>query len=133
MIADGTLPEALDAIRGLLSGGCPGRRPSGHYPPRAAIGYLGQRQVPSDSAKSKRREQMVRAYILMTLEPGKAMDVVQRLRREAGVLQVDAITGEYDAIAQIQADDVKGIGSLIVDRIQSFSGVSRTITCLAVE
>ena len=76
---------------------------------------------------------MFRAYILMTLEPGKAMDVVQRMRREEGVLQVDAITGEYDAIAQVQAEDVRGIGSLIVDRIQSFSGVVRTITCLAVE
>ena len=76
---------------------------------------------------------MVRAYILMTLEPGKAMDVVERLRGEPGVVQVDAITGEYDAVAQVQAEDVKGIGALIVDRIQSFSGVARTITCLAVE
>jgi DNA-binding Lrp family transcriptional regulator len=76
---------------------------------------------------------MVRAYILMTLEPGKAMDVVQRMRKEEGVTQVDAITGEYDAIAQIQAEDVKGIGTLIVDRLQGFSGVVRTVTCLAVE
>lgn len=76
---------------------------------------------------------MVRAYILMTLEPGQAMDVVKRLRGEPGVLQVDAITGEYDAIAQIQAQSVKEIGTMIVDRIQSFSGVMRTITCLAVE
>ena len=77
---------------------------------------------------------MVRAYILMTLEPGKAMDVVKRLREEAGVSRVDAITGEYDAIAQVEAEDVKGIGTLIggpiTDRV---SGVVRTITCLAVE
>ncbi|MGH7611613.1 MAG: Lrp/AsnC ligand binding domain-containing protein [Candidatus Dormibacteria bacterium] len=76
---------------------------------------------------------MVRAYILMTLEPGKAMEVVRRMRQEAGVLQVDAITGEYDALAQVEAADVKGIGTLIVDRLQSVSGVARTITCLAVE
>jgi DNA-binding Lrp family transcriptional regulator len=76
---------------------------------------------------------MVRAYILMTLEPGKSMDVVKRLRKETGVTQVDAITGEYDAIAQVEANDVKGIGALIVDRLQGVSGVVRTITCLAVE
>jgi DNA-binding Lrp family transcriptional regulator len=76
---------------------------------------------------------MVRAYILMTLEPGKAIDVVKRLRKESGVTQVDAITGEYDAIAQVEAKDVKGIGVLIVDRLQGVSGVVRTITCLAVE
>jgi len=49
------------------------------------------------------------------------------------VTQVDAITGEYDAIAQVEAKDVKGIGALIVDRLQGVSGVVRTITCLAVE
>ena len=76
---------------------------------------------------------MVRAYVLMALEPGKVMDVVRRIRQEAGVLQVDAITGEYDAVAQVQADDVKGIGTLIVDHLQGVSGVVRTITCLAVE
>jgi DNA-binding Lrp family transcriptional regulator len=76
---------------------------------------------------------MVRAYILMTLEPGKSMDVVKRLRKETGVTQVDAITGEYDAIAQVEANDVKGIGALIVDRLQGVCGVVRTITCLAVE
>jgi DNA-binding Lrp family transcriptional regulator len=76
---------------------------------------------------------MVRAYILMTLEPGKAIDVVKRLRKETGVTQVDAITGEYDAIAQVEAKDVKGIGALIVDKLQGVSGVVRTITCLAVE
>ncbi|MHB1501402.1 MAG: Lrp/AsnC ligand binding domain-containing protein, partial [Candidatus Dormibacteria bacterium] len=88
---------------------------------------------PVSGLELQRREAMVRAYILMTLDPGKAMDVVKRLRGEPGVLQVDAITGEYDAVAQIQADDVKGVGALVVDRIQSFSGVARTITCLAVE
>ncbi|MGH7692393.1 MAG: Lrp/AsnC ligand binding domain-containing protein [Candidatus Dormibacteria bacterium] len=76
---------------------------------------------------------MVRAYILMTLEPGKAIDVVHRLREEKGVSRVDAITGEYDAIAQIEAEDVKGVGKLIVDQLQGVSGVVRTITCLAVE
>ncbi|MGA8206493.1 MAG: Lrp/AsnC ligand binding domain-containing protein [Candidatus Dormiibacterota bacterium] len=76
---------------------------------------------------------MVRAYILMTLEPGKAIDVVKRLRNESGVTQVDAITGEYDAIAQVEAKDVKGIGALIVNQLQGVTGVVRTITCLAVE
>jgi DNA-binding Lrp family transcriptional regulator len=76
---------------------------------------------------------MVRAYILMTLEPGKAIEVVKRLRKESGVTQVDAITGEYDAIAQVEAKDVKGIGALIVNQLQGVTGVVRTITCLAVE
>jgi hypothetical protein len=36
-------------------------------------------------------------------------------------------------VAQVQADDVLGIGTLIVDRLQGVSGVVRAITCLALE
>lgn len=76
---------------------------------------------------------MVRAYVLIRASPGKALDVVTRLRGEQGVLQVDAITGEYDCIAHVQAADIAGIGKLIVETVQSADGVFKTITCLAVE
>lgn len=75
---------------------------------------------------------MVRAYVLITASAGKALDVVSRLRSTDGVLRADAITGEYDAIAEVQADDIVGIGTLVVERVQS-AGVLKTITCLAVQ
>ena len=52
--------------------------------------------------------------------------------RGYGIVLVDAITGEYDVIAQVEAADIAGIGRLILDRIQSADGVVKTITCLAV-
>ena len=76
---------------------------------------------------------MVRAYVLISASPGKAIDVAGRLKGQDGILQVDAITGEYDVIAQVQADDIAGIGVLIVEKIQRQEGVFKTITCLAVE
>ncbi|HVC04084.1 MAG TPA: Lrp/AsnC ligand binding domain-containing protein [Candidatus Acidoferrales bacterium] len=68
----------------------------------------------------------------MTASAGRAQHVAEELRGKDGIVQVDAITGEYDVIAQIEADDVPGIGRLILDRIQSADGVVKTITCLAV-
>ena len=76
---------------------------------------------------------MVRAYVLISASPGKAIEVVSKLAGQAGILQADAITGEYDAIAQVEAPDVAGIGSLIVEKIQRVEGVFKTVTCLAVQ
>jgi DNA-binding Lrp family transcriptional regulator len=76
---------------------------------------------------------MVRAYVLISTSPGKAIDVVTRMHGQDGIIQADAITGEYDCIAQIEAQDVAGIGSLIVEKIQRIEGVFKTVTCLAVQ
>jgi DNA-binding Lrp family transcriptional regulator len=76
---------------------------------------------------------LVRAYVLITATAGKALEVVDHLRSAPGVLSADAITGEYDVVAQVEADDIAGIGRLAVDRVQGASGVLKTITCLVVQ
>jgi DNA-binding Lrp family transcriptional regulator len=75
---------------------------------------------------------MVRAFVLITATAGKALEVVDRLRDAEGVVHADAITGEYDVIAEVQAEDIAGIGRLVVERVQA-NGVLKTITCLAVQ
>jgi DNA-binding Lrp family transcriptional regulator len=75
---------------------------------------------------------MIRAYVLITATAGKALEVVDRLRASPGVVHADAITGEYDVIAEVQAEDIAGVGRLVVERVQA-SGVLRTITCLVVQ
>ena len=76
---------------------------------------------------------MVRAYVLISTQPGKAMDVVRHMSGQHGIVQSDAITGEYDVIAQVEATDVAGVGALIVEKIQRIDGVFKTVTCLAVK
>jgi DNA-binding Lrp family transcriptional regulator len=76
---------------------------------------------------------MVRAYVLISTSPGRAMDVVSRMAGQGGIVQSDAITGEYDVIAQVEAEDVAGVGQLIVEKIQRIDGVFKTVTCLAVK
>ena len=58
--------------------------------------------------------------------------VAQQLQGVQGISAADAITGEYDVIAVCEAEDVNGIGQLIVEKIQKVQGVFKTITCLAV-
>jgi len=76
---------------------------------------------------------MVRAYVLVSATAGKALEVASALKGQPGIVQADAITGEYDVIAMVEAPDVTGIGRLIVDRVQAAPGVFKTITCLVVQ
>lgn len=76
---------------------------------------------------------MVRAYVLISATAGKALEVVGKLQTHDGIIHADAITGEYDVIAQVEAPDIAGIGKLIVEKVQAADGVFKTITCLVVQ
>lgn len=78
----------------------------------------------------------VRGYVLIETDVGKAKavaDAVSTIDYEgARVVAVDAVTGPYDVVAQIEADDLDRLGNSITQAIQKVGGVQRTTTCLAV-
>lgn len=78
----------------------------------------------------------VRGYVLIEAEVGKAKAVgeaVSRIARpDVRVASVDTVTGPYDVIALIEADDLDRLGVFITEGIQKVSGVARTTTCLSV-
>lgn len=75
---------------------------------------------------------MVQAYILIQTEVGKARDVAATVSDLPGVVQVDAVTGPYDVIVLTQAESVDELGSLVVSKVQSVTGITRTLTCSVV-
>ena len=46
---------------------------------------------------------MVRAYVLISATAGKALEVATKLHGQQGIVNADAITGEYDVIAQVES------------------------------
>ena len=78
----------------------------------------------------------VRAYVLIEASVGKARAVgegVSKLKvAEARVIAVDTVTGPYDVIVQLEADELDKLGRALTDAIQRIEGVQRTTTCLAV-
>lgn len=72
---------------------------------------------------------MVEAYVLIQTEVGKAAQVSMEVAKINGVLTSEAVTGPYDAIVHAQADDVDSLGKLVVAKIQSVEGITRTLTC----
>lgn len=72
---------------------------------------------------------MVQAYVLIQTEVGKAAQVADEARRIPGVEQADDVTGPYDVIVKASSETVDQLGKLVVARIQSIDGITRTLTC----
>ncbi|WP_018655302.1 Lrp/AsnC ligand binding domain-containing protein [Actinomadura flavalba] len=72
---------------------------------------------------------MVHAYILIQTEVGKAADVAATIAAVEGVLKAEDVTGPYDVIVRAEARDVDELGRLVVARIQTVEGITRTLTC----
>ena len=71
----------------------------------------------------------VQAYVLIQTEVGKAVSVAEETRKISGVLSADDVTGPYDVIVRAEARNVDELGKLVVARVQTLPGISRTLTC----
>ena len=72
---------------------------------------------------------VVHAYILIQTEVGKAASVAEAVRTIDGVAEAEDVTGPYDVIVRAEAKTVDELGKLVVARIQSVEGITRTLTC----
>lgn len=71
----------------------------------------------------------VQAYILIQAEVGKAAAVVTAIKEIGGVTDAEDVTGPYDVIVRAEAENVDELGKLVVAKIQSVAGITRTLTC----
>jgi DNA-binding Lrp family transcriptional regulator len=72
---------------------------------------------------------VVQAYILVQTEVGKAAAVAAEIAGITGVISAEDVTGPYDVIVRAEAEDVNRLGQLVVARVQSVGGITRTLTC----
>jgi DNA-binding Lrp family transcriptional regulator len=72
---------------------------------------------------------VVQAYILVQTEVGKAAAVAAEIAGIVGVISAEDVTGPYDVIVRAEAEDVNRLGQLVVARVQSVGGITRTLTC----
>lgn len=70
----------------------------------------------------------VSAYIFVETTTGKAREVSTTLHHLKGVLRCNTITGPYDVIALVEADDIRQLSDVVVTQIQATPGVLRTMT-----
>lgn len=70
----------------------------------------------------------VSAYILIQAEVNAAQ-VAQEIRSIDGVESADDVSGPYDVIVRLTAPDMDSLGQLVVSKVQSVEGITRTLTC----
>ena len=72
---------------------------------------------------------VVQAYILIQTDVGKAAEVAAEIADVKGVTMAEDVTGPYDVIVRAEARNVDELGKLVVARVQSVDGITRTLTC----
>lgn len=72
---------------------------------------------------------VVQAYILIQTDVGKAAEVAKEIAQVKGVTLAEDVTGPYDVIVRAEARNVDELGKLVVARVQTLDGITRTLTC----
>jgi len=73
---------------------------------------------------------MVKCYILIKLVPGLESDALSQIRATPGVLDVNLVFGQWDAIAIAEAKSLFELTKTIISDVRSIQGVQDTTTLL---
>lgn len=73
------------------------------------------------------------AYVLIEGAAGRIHRIMEDLKRIPEVKACDAVTGQFDIIARIEAVDINELGRVSYAKIQMIEGVLRTITCNVID
>ncbi len=73
-----------------------------------------------------------KAYVLIETTVGESDNVANSLKSLPGVDTVDTVTGPYDIIAVVSANDLNAVGGIVTSDVHNVHGITRTVTCMVV-
>jgi DNA-binding Lrp family transcriptional regulator len=74
---------------------------------------------------------MVRAFVMVKTEAGESGGLVDAIRDDGQVREAHVVAGEYDVIAEVEAEEVYEVLQAVADGIRSLDGVVDTRTYIA--
>jgi len=74
---------------------------------------------------------MKAAFVLAKCELGRVTEVARAIIEIDGVSEVHSVTGEFDLLVKLYAEDYEAFGELITGRLQRVPGLRDTVTMLA--
>ena len=69
-----------------------------------------------------------KAFVLINVEPGLTSEIVARLHKADHVKRAYTVTGPYDAIAELEAEDYGRIAELVENEVRKMDGIEKTMT-----
>ena len=76
---------------------------------------------------------MVKGYLLIKLVPGLESDALSQIRATSGIVEVNLVFGQWDAIAIAEAKSLFELTKIIVSEVRGVQGVQDTTTLLQAE
>jgi len=71
---------------------------------------------------------MAIGFVLINVAPAHEHEVYNKLSKIPQIIELHPLFGEYDLIAKIETDDFEELGTIIVNKIRSITGVLDTKT-----
>ena len=71
---------------------------------------------------------MVKGYVLISVKPGKEMDVYRGLKKIKDNLEITPLLGDIDFLLVVEANEPNEIARIVIKHIRIISGVVRTKT-----
>ncbi|MFA7398082.1 MAG: Lrp/AsnC family transcriptional regulator [Crenarchaeota archaeon] len=60
-------------------------------------------------------------------------DVAEEIARFPEVQEVHIITGDWDLLVKLRAENVETVGKFVVDKLRNIKGLEKTLTCMVFE
>jgi Lrp/AsnC family transcriptional regulator, leucine-responsive regulatory protein len=65
--------------------------------------------------------------------PISQRDVAEEIARFPEVQEVHIITGDWDLLVKLRAENVDAVGRFVVDKLRRIKGLEKTLTCMVFE
>lgn len=75
---------------------------------------------------------MVKAYSLISTEPGATSEISKKVTDIEGVESIEAVAGPYDIVAMIEVDSLEKLTGAVFGKIRGVDGVTSTTTLIVV-
>ncbi|WP_322797458.1 Lrp/AsnC ligand binding domain-containing protein [Tepidiforma sp.] len=73
---------------------------------------------------------MVKAFVLIVVDPAQTVDVYEKLRAVEGISEVYQVMGPYDIVAVVEVPSLTDVPSVISRNIRAIEGIESTTTCV---
>lgn len=57
-------------------------------------------------------------------------EIAKEVTKFAEVQEVHIITGDWDLLIKVKAEDVEAVGKFVIDKLRTIKGIERTLTCV---
>lgn len=75
-------------------------------------------------------DNVIRAYILVSLVPGLESNAVSQISVLPGVQETDFVFGRWDVVVQVEANTLSDLSQMVINQIRGLQGVQTTETLI---